>query len=230
MLKERDLTVAVMQPYFFPYAGYFRLFALADIFVILDCAQFPRRGWVHRNNFKKKSGASDWLTLPIRKCSQNTQIKDLQFDQNDKLRDFSSKSKTFIYHDRIKKSQQELLFNFRMPVVDLLQIQIEHIVNCLSFNVEVIRSSQLGIDRSAKGESKIIEIVKQVGGKRYLNLSGGKDLYDESNFSKNGIKLDIFEPYVGSKTNMLERVILEDIQSITDEIHFNLKLTNLHRG
>ena len=230
MLRERDLTIAVMQPYFFPYAGYFRLFALADIFVILDCVQFPRRGWVHRNNFKKKSGETDWLTLPIQKCSQNTQIKDLQFDQNDKLRDFSSKSKTFIYQDHISKSQQELLFNLRMPVVDLLELQIEHIVASLSYEVEVIRSSRIGIDRSATGESKIIEIVKQLGGKRYLNLSGGKDLYEESNFSKNGIKLDILEPYVGLKTNILERIIFEDIQSITDEIHFNLKLVNLRRG
>jgi hypothetical protein len=38
-----------MQPYFVPYAGYFRLFAASDLFVIYDCVQFPRRGWVHRN-------------------------------------------------------------------------------------------------------------------------------------------------------------------------------------
>jgi hypothetical protein len=42
-------TIAVMQPYFIPYAGYFRLFAASDLFVIYDCVQFPRRGWVQRN-------------------------------------------------------------------------------------------------------------------------------------------------------------------------------------
>ena len=42
-------TMAIMQPYFIPYAGYFRLFAASDLFVIYDCVQFPRRGWVHRN-------------------------------------------------------------------------------------------------------------------------------------------------------------------------------------
>ena len=55
-----------MQPYFVPYAGYFRLFAAADVFVAYDCVQFPRRGWVHRNRLPTATGMSDWLTLPVR--------------------------------------------------------------------------------------------------------------------------------------------------------------------
>ena len=58
-------TVAVMQPYFIPYAGYFRLFAASDLFVIYDCVQFPRRGWVHRNRLLDRSGKLRWLTLPL---------------------------------------------------------------------------------------------------------------------------------------------------------------------
>ena len=60
-------TFAVMQPYFFPYAGYFRLFAASDLFVIYDCVQFPRRGWVHRNLLPDASGSERWLTLPLEK-------------------------------------------------------------------------------------------------------------------------------------------------------------------
>ena len=60
-------TVAIMQPYFFPYAGYFRLFAASDLFVIYDCVQFPRRGWVHRNLLPDASGSERWLTLPLEK-------------------------------------------------------------------------------------------------------------------------------------------------------------------
>ena len=46
---SRSRTVAIMQPYFIPYAGYFRLFTGADLFVVCDDVQFPRRGWLHRN-------------------------------------------------------------------------------------------------------------------------------------------------------------------------------------
>ena len=72
-------TVAVMQPYFMPYVGYYRLFAAADVFVMYDCVQFPRRGWVHRNRFSTASGQLDWLTLPLSKCARDTRIDGLVF-------------------------------------------------------------------------------------------------------------------------------------------------------
>src|SRR6478672_877532 len=73
------LTVAVMQPYFIPYAGYFRLFAASDLFVIYDCVQFQREGWVHRNRLTDPFGANRWLTLPLEKSPLATPIRDLRF-------------------------------------------------------------------------------------------------------------------------------------------------------
>src|SRR5579872_7244037 len=72
-------TIAVMQPYFMPYAGYFRLMAAADIFVVYDCVQFPKGGWVHRNRLPDEKGNLRWLTLPIQRPSLGTQIKSLAF-------------------------------------------------------------------------------------------------------------------------------------------------------
>src|ERR1700750_1484658 len=78
----RSHTVAIMQPYFFPYAGYFRLFAASDLFVVYDCVQFPRRGWVHRNRLIDASGRLQWLTLPLEKAPQEVLIRDLRFPLN----------------------------------------------------------------------------------------------------------------------------------------------------
>ena len=72
-------TVAVMQPYFFPYAGYFRLFAGCDVFALFDCVQFPRRGWVRRNRLHDANGNLSWLTLPLSKSARETKICDLRF-------------------------------------------------------------------------------------------------------------------------------------------------------
>ena len=72
-------TIAIMQPYFAPYAGYFRLMEVADIFVVYDCVQFPRRGWVHRNKLSTSNGTMKWLTLPLLKQPQDIHIKDLLF-------------------------------------------------------------------------------------------------------------------------------------------------------
>jgi hypothetical protein len=72
-----------MQPYFLPYAGYFRLFALSDLFVVYDCVQFPRRGWLHRNRLQNINKKPRWLTLPLLKADRDTtRIMDLQFKEN----------------------------------------------------------------------------------------------------------------------------------------------------
>jgi hypothetical protein len=65
--KKTCYSPAIMQPYFLPYAGYFRLFAATDLFVVYECVQFPRRGWVHRNQLVNTAGAERWLTLPLEK-------------------------------------------------------------------------------------------------------------------------------------------------------------------
>ena len=171
-----------MQPYFFTYAGYFRLFLEAEVFVILDCVQFPRRGWVHRNRFAKKTGSTDWLTLPILKSPQDTLIKDLKFDSDSKLFDFMKNSKSFLFLEHLPNDVRQKILNFEIPVADLLELQLRYVLDELSIQTNIVRSSQLDLDPTLKNESKIIQINKQLGSTRYVNLSGGIDLYQPEKF------------------------------------------------
>src|SRR5437868_8669823 len=82
MIQQRSFRIAIMQPYFMPYAGYFRLFQASDLFVIYDCVQFPRRGWVHRNLLSDARGVNRWLTLPLAKAPRDVLIRDLRFAPN----------------------------------------------------------------------------------------------------------------------------------------------------
>ena len=63
---------------FFPYIGYYRLFAKSDIFVIYDCVQYIRRGWIHRNQINDNSDNIQWLTLPIVKPEYNSKISEVR--------------------------------------------------------------------------------------------------------------------------------------------------------
>ena len=89
-------TLSIMQPYFMPYAGYFRLFSIADCVVLLDCVQFPRRGWVHRNKLPLMNGDPAWLTLPLVSHPRETMIREISFHPSandiwpDRLRRFPS--------------------------------------------------------------------------------------------------------------------------------------------
>jgi hypothetical protein len=63
-----DTKVAIMQPYFFPYIGYFQLINAVDIFVVYDNIQFSKKGWFHRNRILV-NGKDDFFTLPLKKDS-----------------------------------------------------------------------------------------------------------------------------------------------------------------
>ena len=63
-----------MQPYFIPYAGYFRLFLASDIFVVYDDVQFMKESWINRNIISINSDKKDWLTLPLKKSPLNKQL------------------------------------------------------------------------------------------------------------------------------------------------------------
>ena len=174
------VTVAIMQPYFFPYAGYFRLFAASDLFVIYDCVQFPRRGWVHRNLLVDASGTERWLTLPIEKAPQNVLIRDLRFPPHaaqilaDRLRLFP-----LIASD--PASAEPLLaalFDIRGSPLDYIERLLERTVTYCGLPWRVVRSSTLNVPAEFHGQDRILEIARRLGARRYVNAPGGRDLYD----------------------------------------------------
>jgi hypothetical protein len=73
------VRIAIMQPYFAPFGGYFRLLSETDLFVCFDDVQFPRRGRVHRNTLLDRNGAPQWLTLPLEHAAFEAKISDLRF-------------------------------------------------------------------------------------------------------------------------------------------------------
>lgn len=216
-----------MQPYFSPYAGYFRLFAAVDIFVILDCVQFPRRGWVHRNQFTKKNDSLDWLTLPIKKCSQQTVIKDLEFDSLYKLLEFHESIAKFNLSILMSEAEITATFDFTIPVIDFLEKSLTDLSEKLDLRPRIIRSSSFSLPRSIKGEDRILEILKLVNAAQYINLSGGLNLYNYKVFRQNGIDLKILTPFLGNKTGMIERLKVTPYSEIRFEIENATKFLNL---
>ena len=103
------MRIAIMQPYFYPYAGYFRLLYSADIFVALDCVQFPRRGWVHRNQLHDQTGQRNWISLPLLKSNRDTtRICDLKFN-SDAKKLFLDQSRRFPCLTHIERTNHSLL-------------------------------------------------------------------------------------------------------------------------
>jgi len=209
-------TIAIMQPYFAPYAGYFRLFQMADVFIIYDCVQFPRRGWVHRNRFTTPGGAFDWLTLPVLKCDQSTKIKDLMFreEASDALRENAAKFPLLAQGTPFDVH----LYQCRGEVSTYLENLLHLCCKILELPWRVNRSSELGLSDHLKGQDRILKICERFGATRYINASGGVDLYEENKFTSRGIELDFLTPYRGPMGSLIERLLTENHKEIRDDI------------
>ena len=209
-----------MQPYFIPYAGYFRLFAASDLFVIYDCVQFPRRGWVHRNKMRGADGRECWLTLPLAKLPREVRIRDLSF----------SADAAAILQERVRRipllatprhPEPEILQSLKRVTgtpVDYLERLLGEIVSCLGLPSRTIRSSSLVLPDSLRGQERIIEIAHRLGATQYINAPGGRALYEPERFAAAGIELRFLDDYPGPSSSILQRILEEDRQAVADDI------------
>ena len=216
------ITVAVMQPYFLPYAGYFRLFAAADRVALFDCVQFPRRGWVHRNRLADGAGKPAWLTLPLRAAARETRIADLRFAEG--CGDGATAALQPVpAASGIGSSAPIGSFESYGPdVVGYLEALLGRCCADMALPFDVIRTSSLDIDPALRGQDRVLAIVETLGGGRYINLEGGQALYDAKTFADRGIELSFLPEWPGSTWSILQRLISETPRSVADEIRGQL--------
>ena len=214
------LTVAIMQPYFFPYAGYFRLFAASDLFVIYDCVQFPRRGWVHRNKLIDAAGEARWLTLPLEKAPQSVLIRDLRFPPNagellaERLQPFALAAAATPATEHVLAA----LADVRGTPLDYIERLLEITVAYCGLPWRVVRSSTLDVPPEIHGQDRILEIARRLGATRYVNASGGRELYDSAAFDNAGIELRFLADYHGPNASILQRILSDDRSELARDI------------
>lgn len=201
-----EKTVAVMQPYFFPYLGYFRLFVKADEFILFDSAQFARRGRVHRCQVPGPSGSEVWLTLPLQRQPQKTLIRDLGFadDARRRLDRRLARLPWFQQADGPNATQvRDFLARPLESVVDFLEDGLRLVLGLLDVQTPMQRSSTLTIDPELRGQDRILALCRATGAHRYVNAPGGRDLYDPQVFADHGIQLCCLPPYRGPHLHLL---------------------------
>jgi len=216
MIFFQMTTVAVMQPYFMPYAGYFRLFAAADVFVAFDCVQFPRRGWVHRNRLPLASGDSDWLTLPIQKCDRDTRIDALRFapDAHAQL-ERSMRRFPCLQGGKGPTPLLDLVTDIGSgTVADYLCGQLAQLATLLGMVRPIVRSSTLGIAADVHRQDRVLAVARALGATRYVNSPGGLELYDPKRFADSGIELKFLAPFSGPMHSILALLMTQSLEQV----------------
>jgi hypothetical protein len=177
-------TVAIMQPTYLPWIGYFDLMDQADCFVFLDSVQFNRRSWQQRNRIKGPDGEI-MLTVPVlSKGKRHQLICDVEIDS---MTNFSQKHLKAIYHNYKKASFfsayyqgfSEILGKPHKLLCDL-NIEITHwFMEQLGIQCETVRSSSLNV--SGAKAKLLYNICQQIGGSVYLSAEGSKEYIEQNN-------------------------------------------------
>ncbi len=212
-----------MQPYFFPYTGYFRLFSHSDLFIVLDTVQFPRRGWVHRNRLLTTAGEPAWLTLPLAKTERDATIDD-QHLVADALAILDERTRRFPALGPARARQHPVcreLFRHETSLVDYLVRQLEAVCAMLGLTTPMIRASDLPVEPSLRGADRLIALAQAVGADTCVNAPGGRELYSVPGFAARGIRLEFLPPYTGPAHSILQRVLDEPLTALRRSLYLD---------
>ncbi len=187
------MTLAIMQPYFLPYIGYFQLMQAVDRFVIYDDVAFINRGWVNRNQILV-GGKAHLFTIPLREASQNKRIREIQLDESTKwrgklLRTVEQSYKKAPQFEAAHALLTQVLGTPAENIADLARNGIGAVNEYLEIKTEVIPSSTVYENEHLKAQERILDICQKEEATRYINPTGGRELYDKTIFSATGINL-----------------------------------------
>lgn len=190
------MKLAIMQPYFFPYIGYFSLIMQSDSFIIFDTPQFMRKGWIERNRIGKLTGGSVYIKVPLNKAELTTSIKDMSIDDST---DWRGKilSQLEIYKKRAPFYRDVLLvvkdvLEYRGDsVVQLNKIALEKVCDYLGLNktFTIFSEMDLAIETPQAPDEWALNICKTLGVSTYVNAAGGESFFDAKKYKDNAIKL-----------------------------------------
>lgn len=188
------MKVAIMQPYIFPYIGYFQLINAVDTFVFYDDVHFIKKGWISRNNILNNNNAI-LFSIPLKDASQNKLINEIvvswDFKSKEKfLKTIETNYKKATYFEPVYSLVKEIVFCDVELISDLSIKSVLSVCNYLGIEKRIIKSSEnytSSID--LKKEFRLIDICKKEQAVTYLNPIGGQELYKKEDFLKEGIEL-----------------------------------------
>lgn len=187
------MKLAIMQPYFFPYIGYWQLIHSVDRFVIYDDVNYIKRGWVNRNRILI-NGEPKFITVPLQSSSQNKRICDTQLQSSNKwrkklLRMLEVTYRRSLYFDDVFPVIEKMIVNESCNLSEYMSDVITSLVGWMGIKTDVVLSSRIYRNNGIFGQERIIDICKREKADVYINLQGGKELYTPELFSESSIDL-----------------------------------------
>lgn len=226
------MRIGIMQPYFFPYLGYFSLIKHTDNFILFDPVQFIRHGWIERNRILKQNGGWVYIKVPLLNKGRDVLIRDIQIDnsqdwQGKILAQVQHYKRIAPYYYRVRSLLGDLMSIRSNSIVEVNKSLLLGIGNYIGVNKEIQIYSQLdlNIETPNTPDEWALNICRAMEGvTEYWNPPGGVTFFDRNKYHNAGIKLKfqsvILSPYKQGDTefetglSIIDVLMFNDIDSI----------------
>ncbi|MCA1854617.1 WbqC family protein [Massilia oculi] len=217
------MKLAIMQPYFFPYLGYFQLIASVDKFVFYDDVNFIKNGWINRNRLYL-AGATRYITVPLAGASPFLKINEIQVQQGEGWRRKIAESVRHSYSRapyfaEVGELLHRVLFSSETKIGDTAKASITEVCAYLDLAPEFVASSTVYGNAQLTGAERVLDICAQEGARHYYNPPGGRELYNDEEFNARDIGLHFIHPELKPYPQFAEQ--FEPGLSIIDVLMFN---------
>jgi hypothetical protein len=192
------MRLAIMQPYFLPYIGYWQLIAAVDVFVVYDNIKYTKKGWINRNRLLV-NGKEALFSLPLRKDSDLLDVNQRyladSFDREDLIRRFrEAYRKAPEFHAFMPLLEGLIRFSSN-NLFDYILNSIYRICEFLGIKTQVIISSTISCDHSLRSSDRVQAICKALCADTYINPIGGTELYSKESYARQQVALQFFQSH-----------------------------------
>jgi hypothetical protein len=193
------MRLAIMQPYFYPYIGYYQLLHCVDMIVLYDDIQYTKKGWVNRNRIQQK-GHELVLTLPVKQAPHTTRINeriiaDPYLEKRKRIMRVIQNAYCWSpYCNEVFPELNKGIVQHEANLFDYLYQSLQMVSLLLGLSTRTVMSSELDVDHTLKGQDKVLSICRSCCADKYVNLPGGQALYEKETFLSAGINLCFLDP------------------------------------
>ncbi len=226
-LKDQGM-VSIMQPYIFPYIGYFHLISSSNIIVFYDDVTYIKQGWINRNRILVNNDYFTF-TIPLKQQSSNQLIKDTLVDKRGYLRWKNKFLKTLElsylkapFFTGVYSMVKSALEHNHESISEIAINSIKLVYDYVELPLNFVRSSTFSPESIELGRvDRIVKITKDMGFDKYINSVGGAELYDKEDFKQRGITLQFVKSILSEYQQFQPKHI--SCLSIIDVLMFNSK-------
>lgn len=218
------MKLAIMQPYLLPYIGYFQLAAAVDKFVFYDDVNFIKNGWINRNRMLQGDQVR-YLTVPLSGASPMLKINEVLVEPRERwlrklLESIRHAYAKAPYYPQVSTLIGRMLTEPLAPISLLASHTVMEICRYLEIDTEFVPSSTQYGNAQLKGTERVLDICMKEQAATYVNLPGGRELYDSNAFSARGVELAFIEPNLSPYTQFNDDAFHPAL-SILDVLMFN---------